>query len=427
MRPPPKPLRRETLSIDSLAHGEALAAVDVNRAAFFGGAPGDRVQALLAKRRKGVHPGWIVLVEAPGPRVEPRCPHFAACGGCTLQHLDYAEQVRLKAVPLEVGWRARGAEVLPAVPAPSPYYYRSKVELSFDANGHLGFYRRRRFDQVVDVEECFLAPSFNRRVLGIVREWARGKPGWNPRTHEGHLRYLVLRESTATRQWLAVIVTAPGEPPQDLADRLLDEGATGVVWVEQTSVAGAIVPEREHLLAGRGWIEEGLGDLRFELSWRSFFQSNPPAYLAMLDEARRWVGRPERLLDLFCGIGTIGLYLNPHHLVGVESVEPAVLDARRNAERNGRQGEFHVAQAQDFPHLECDWLVLDPPRSGCHPKLVKRVNAEGPAHVLYISCNPERLSAELDELTNYRVKRARLYDFFPQTRHIEGLLWLERL
>lgn len=422
-----KPLRREVLTLEGWSQGEGVARLDGHPVALFGTLPQDTVDVLVAKRRKGTHPGWTSRVLAPAAaRVEPRCPHFAACGGCTLQHVSYSTQLKLKAAPVEQGLAAAGCLIEPGCPAPAPFYYRSKVELSFDPSGRLGFNRRRRFDQVVDVQECFLAPPGNRAILAAVRRWAHGRPGWNPRTHTGHLRYFVLRRSSATAEWLAVLVTAPGEPPAELAAELSALDATGVLWVEQTSVAGAIVPEREHLLAGRGQIVEKLGELEFHLSWRSFFQSNPPAYRKLLDTARAWLGPTRRLLDLYCGIGTIGLYLAPHQLVGVEAVEPAVEDARRNAERNGRTAEFICAPAESWTNFDCDVLVLDPPRSGCHPKVLQRVEAEGPATVLYISCNPERLLTELNALPSYRPVRAQVFDFFPQTRHIECLTLLVR-
>ncbi|MBI3927553.1 MAG: 23S rRNA (uracil(1939)-C(5))-methyltransferase RlmD [Armatimonadetes bacterium] len=408
------------------------------RVRTFGAVPGERARTMLGSRRKGAHLGWIQEVAQPVPgRVEPRCPHFARCGGCTHQHLDYPTQVRLKTQSLlaRLGPYLETAELLPTVPAPSPFYYRSKVEFSFmGAPARLGFNRRGCWDRLVEVRECFIGPPQNREVLAVALGWARSRqlPGWNPRSLTGCLRYLVLRHSRSTGQWLAALVTSAAAPGvEELARQLMQLGATGVVHAEQSSPGAAVKPDSERLVLGEAVIEERLEELRFELSWRSFFQSNPAAYLEMLREARRWTARPgQTILDLFCGVGTVGLFLlgSGSRLVGVEAVPDAAEDARRNAGRNQRSAVFHCCPSEDWEDLGCDLLVLDPPRSGCHPRLVQRVAERGPEEVLYISCNAERLAEELEALAgSYRVERLRLFDFFPNTRHMEALVGLRRL
>lgn len=440
-----RPLPSEILTFDTwTSRGEAEATrAGGSRARAFGPLPGETARCLVGGRKKGAREAWLqeILVPAPG-RVEPRCPHFGLCGGCALQHLDPDTQVARKAEPVLAMLREAGGdfEALPTRSAPSPWFYRGKVELSFVADARdlgkgtsLGFNRRGRFDRVVDVRECFIGPRGNREILATVRAWMErhGLPGWDPRAHRGLLRYLVLRRSHATGQWLAALVTA--EPPatwpvEELADALEALGATGVIHAVHNSPAGAVQVERSEVLRGQDRIVERLGPLEFDLSWRSFFQSNPPAFAGMLEEARRWVapGPGQRVLDLFCGVGTVGLSLGGD-LVGVETVPEAIGDARRNAARAGVQAEFHVGNSEDWPDLACDLLVLDPPRSGCHPKLVRRLPAEGPDRILYISCNPARLADELGVLNEaYRLRRVRLYDFFPQTPHVEALCLLER-
>lgn len=432
-----RPLPSEILHFDSWTsrgEGEATRAGG-SLARAFAAAPGDAARCLVGGRKKGAREAWLQEVLQPGPgRVEPRCPHFGVCGGCTLQHLAPEAQLELKSRPVLAMLReaAGDFEALPSRPAPSPWYYRGKVELSF-VGPALGFNRRGRFDRVVDVRECFIGPAGNRAILEAARSWARrsGLPGWNPRTQEGVLRYLVLRRSHATGQWLAALVTAEppaGWPVEELADELQALGATGVIHAVHTSPAGAVRVDRSEVLRGQDRIVERLGALEFDLSWRSFFQSNPPAFARMLEEAREWTGVPpgDRVLDLFCGVGTVGLSLGGR-LVGVEAVPEAIEDARRNAARAGVEAEFHVGNSEDWPELACDLLVLDPPRSGCHPKLIRRLPTEGPDRILYVSCNPARLADELGVLQEaYALRRVRLYDFFPQTPHVEALCLLER-
>ncbi len=432
-----RPLPSETLSFDSWTpRGQAQATrPGGGLARAFGAAPGDRARCLLGGRRKGAREAFLeeVLQPAAG-RVEPRCPHFGSCGGCALQHLDPATQLEGKTRPVIERLRqvAGGFEVLPAVAAPSPWHYRGKIELSF-LGRQLGFNRRGRFDRLVDVEECFIGPPENREILRITRAWAtrHSLPGWDPRANQGLLRYLVLRRSHATGQWLVTLVTTTppeGFPSEELADELEGLGATGVLHVEHNSPAGAVCVESSRVLRGEDRLVERLGSLQFQLSWRSFFQSNPPAFARMLAEAREWI-RPDperRVLDLFCGVGTVGLSLGGR-LVGVESVPEAIEDARRNAARAGIPADFLVGAAEEFPDLSCDLLILDPPRSGCHPRLIRRLPEEGPERLLYISCNPARLAEELETLGEaYRLSRVRLFDFFPQTPHVEALCLLER-
>lgn len=432
-----RPLPSEILDFDSWTpKGQAQATrPGGGLARAFGAAPGDRARCLLGGRRKGAREAWIeeVLQPAPG-RVEPRCPHFGLCGGCALQHLGPEAQLEGKTRPvLERLRQAAGDfEVLPAVPAPCPWHYRGKIELSF-LGRQLGFNRRGRFDRLVEVEECFIGPPENRAILHVARAWARRHdlPGWDPRANQGLLRYLVIRRSHASAQWLVTLVTTTppaGFPLEELAEELAALGATGVVHAEHNSPAGAVRVETSRVLRGEDRLVERLGVLEFQLSWRSFFQSNPPAFARMLEEARCWIGEdPDRkVLDLFCGVGTVGLSLGGR-LVGVESVPEAIEDARRNAGFAGIPAQFAVGAAEDWPDLACDLLILDPPRSGCHPRLIRRLPQEGPERILYISCNPARLAEELEALQpTYRLARVRLFDFFPQTPHVEALCLLER-
>lgn len=408
-------------------------------ARVFLAAPGERARCLIGGRRKGAREAWLQQVIEPSPhRVEPPCLHYGICGGCTLQHLSSAAQLVTKCAPwLEALAREHpGATLLEPRPAPTPWSYRSKVELTFSREGDLGFLRRGRFDRVVDVQECWIGPPGNRRILAEVRSWARehGLSGWDPRRQAGLLRHLVLRHSLASGLGLATLVTTSppeGWPIEALADRLAPLGLAGVIHAVHDSPAGAVRVDRSEVIWGEDRLLERLGPLEFELSWRSFFQSNPPAFAAMLEEARGWIDLSPgaRVLDLFCGVGTVGLslILEGGRLVGVESVPEAVEDARRNAARFGLPGEFHAGPSERWPDLGCDLLVLDPPRSGCHPKLLARLLEGGPERILYISCNPRRLLEELGSLQGaYRLERLRFFDFFPQTAHLEALCLLVR-
>ncbi|MBT9584248.1 23S rRNA (uracil(1939)-C(5))-methyltransferase RlmD [bacterium] len=400
---------------------------------LWGPLPGEEVLVQLGTRRNV----WLQQVIQPHlQRREPRCSHCGPCGGCSLQHLSDEGQLAWKSDRLYRRLRevAPEAELLPALASPQSFHYRTKVEFSFHRQW-VGFHRRGCFDRVVDVDHCWIAPPAHREALRQTRQWMLDHQleGWDPRSFGGDLRYLLLRQANPGDDWLALLVTRCNLPVaclEDWRDRLAGLGPRGLIWVEQSSTGGAIVPEREHLLLGHNAIEQRLGDLTFRLGWRSFFQSNPPAYRLLLDQLKAWLGKPRRLLDLYCGIGSLGLYVadSETELVGVENVPQAIEDARRCAQELGRPADFHAMAAEQWEDWNAEVAIVDPPRGGCHPTLVDKLAEHGPAQIFYVSCNPERFLTEWTRLrNNYRLEKAVACDFFPQTAHIELLAWLRRL
>lgn len=407
--------------------------------------PGEQARAILAPRPKKRHtPCWIQQVTRPSPeRRQPLCPHFGFCGGCSFQHTTLEHQLHLKSQPLHdtILQLEPDTELLPPVPSPKSYYYRSKVEFSFSQyrdQFRLGFHRKGQFSWVFNCEECFIAPPSSRPILKTVREWALTNQlkGWNHFSQEGDLRFLVLRWSEATKQMMIALVHRK-ELSKELLDTLiqeLKEYHLHSFWsISQSAVSDAIVPEKEELLWGSPTIEQPLGDLRFQLGWRSFFQANPKGFELMLQEAKSWLKLPEKakVLDLYCGIGTIGLTLTPPQgtLVGVENVEMAVRDAQKTCQEQGYRGEFFCQPSEEFKDLTCDLLVLDPPRSGCHPKMIDNIleTPKPPPQILYIACNPQQFFRDYERLQEkYTLTKSRCFDFFPNTPHIEMMSLLER-
>lgn len=400
--------------------------------ALWGPLPQEEVLVQLGSRRNV----WLQEVVQPNSlRREARCLHYGPCGGCSLQHLSQDGQLLFKAARLEERLRALAPnlEIEPALASPQSYHYRTKVEFSF-ARDQVGFHRRGCFDRVVEVDRCWIAPPAHHQALACTRAWMKDHSlsGWDARKLSGDLRYLLIRQANPGQDWLAVLVTRCGLPFELLRDwqaRLEALGASGLLWVEQSSTAGAIVPAAEHLLFGQNRLRQPLGELTFHLGWRSFFQSNPPAYQRLLDRLRAWMGEPARVLDLYCGIGSLGLYVTGPRtrLVGVESVPEAIADAQRCADELGRAASFHVGAAENWTEWDCDTAIVDPPRSGCHPGLIEKLCQVGPQQVFYVSCNPERFFSEWSRLSaHYRLGRAVVCDFFPQTAHVELLVALVR-
>lgn len=412
---------------------------------FYGAIPTETVVVRRGRRsRKGEQGDLIEVVEPSLLRLEPRCLHYGVCGGCTMQHLGATDALDLKVAPHYRYLREAfpGIELREPVHSPKSYAYRTKVELTFlrERSGEtaLGFHRRGRFDRAVEVKRCWLT-TLKAELLEGLRLWAKRHSlvGWDPHTNSGDLRYLLYRSSVSSGQELVALVvnsalTLTPEMVEELKGELQRWGIDGAMILMQSSVAGAVVPDRVEPLYGCQTLEEDLGSLRFELGWNSFFQVNPPAYLRLLDRMKSWRETPpgSQIVDLYCGVGSIGLslHLPGDQLLGVELVEQAVLDAEANAQRNGIEARFEHRSAEESLNFSTDLLILDPPRSGCHPKLIDRLAEVAQASELfYISCNPYRLPEELEKLKErYCVKRAQAFDFFPQTHHVELLLQLVR-
>jgi 23S rRNA (uracil-5-)-methyltransferase RumA len=295
-----------------------------------------------------------------------------------------------------------------------------------------------RFDAVFDCIDCALCDPEINDLLALVRAYAKEKgiEGYHGRTREGILRHLLVRSSEATGEWLVVLVVRDEHPDlQELADRCRTAHpriAGFLLWVHE-GLATVARADREILLFGKGRIIERLCDVEFELSASSFFQTNTQAAAGLLVELRRFVPQVETILDLFCGVGTLGLGLARHcnQLLGVESVEAAVIDARRNAERNGiTDARFELAKAEDWlPHQPspgADLVVVDPPRAGLHPKALRGLIGLSPPRIVYVSCNPATLARDLAALISvgYRAEKMRILDLFPHTPHVETIVRL---
>jgi 23S rRNA (uracil1939-C5)-methyltransferase len=412
---------------------------------FYGGVPGERVQVRRGKRgRRGEQGDLLQVLEPAVARREPPCRHFGVCGGCTLQNLPEAAALDLKTAPhyQMLAQQFPQAELRSAVASPLPFAYRTKVELTFlrDRSGQttLGFHRRGRFDRGVDVGRCWLSP-LPASLLMELRAWFSefGLRGWHPRDNDGDLRYLLYRHASRGDDDLAALVVNSSLHLSSAArERLIEvfqgSGVRGALLIRQSSVAGAVVADSVEPLYGPQTLVDRVGPLVFELSWKSFFQVNPRSYELLLEAMRDWrqtrVGG--KIIDLFCGVGSIGLciYQQGDQLLGVELLEEAVEDARCNAERNQIPARFEQRSAEDWTDFATDLLILDPPRSGCHPKLLRLLEEKAPADELfYVSCNPHRLAEELPQLARrYDLLRAQAFDFFPQTHHAEFLLQFRR-
>lgn len=454
-----------TLAIDAFdARGHGLARSDPYRFRVQRAAVGSTVRArVLRRRRDEVEAVAIEVLDAGPHAARPECAHFRACGGCSFQDLAYAEQLAGKQRLVESALRARGllasgAPVLPVVPAPRAWRYRNKMEFTYsnrrwiapdepegvDASFALGMHALGLFSKVVDVRACPIQSEIADAVVAAARAIAleRGVSAWDVKSHTGLLRHLVIRRAERTGEVLVNLVTSADAPEivepyaAEIAARV--PGITTIVQTVNSRPASTAIGERERTLLGPGTITEGLCGLRFAISAGSFFQTNTLAAERMFEAVREEValGPDGVAWDLYCGTGTISLVLAraARTVVGFELVASAIRDARANAERNGIANVRFVegdvltglSATSDLPAP--DVLVLDPPRAGLHPRVVPSLAAVPAKRIVYVSCNPAAAGVDLAAFASagWRLVRARPFDQFPHTPHVETVLTLER-
>jgi 23S rRNA (uracil1939-C5)-methyltransferase len=442
------------LHIEDLAFGgQGVAHHDGRVVLVEGGFPGDTVRARVYKRRRSLWEARAESVLEPSPdRIAPRCSHVGICGGCKLQGLVYEKQFAAKVNQVEQALRRLGGIESPpmrtAVPAPEPFEYRNKMEFSFAtdrATGELicGLHYSGRFDHVFDLHECHLVPPTFARIVNAARDFLRARkvPAYDQRSHTGYARFLVVRRSVATGELLVNFVTAPGDYTlRDGFVAALRETVpeiTGIVHTINDKRAQIAVGEVQDVWYGRDAMTEKLGPFEFDVSPQSFFQTNSRQAAVLYDlvvEAAAPTGT-EIALDLYCGTGTIGLYLaqRVREVWGVDQVAEAVEKARENATRNNvTNARFDCAdtvkwlpdaqkqlERMNAPAL----IVLDPPRAGLHPDVPSYVIATGAPRIVYVSCNPAALArdAAIFRDGGYVLEAVTPVDMFPQTAHIESV------
>ncbi|MDQ4049835.1 MAG: 23S rRNA (uracil(1939)-C(5))-methyltransferase RlmD [Actinomycetota bacterium] len=448
-RPRPKRGQELELTIDSLAHGgNGVARADGFVVFVRSTVPGDRVRVVVEKAKRSFAEAGVVELLEPSPeRIEPRAAH----PGAPWQVLPYERQLQVKeeqvrdALSRFGGFQDPPVEAI--VPAIETFRYRNNVEYSFgsgeDGKLALGFHRAGRWDVIDDVREDILASE---RVDGLreaVREWcgAHGLEPYDRASRRGLLRNLVVREGRRTGHLQARLVTSEGPFPADELAAAVPADST--LWTQAEGVAETTREGKTRVLDGSASLEEQLevaGErLRFGISPDAFFQTNTEMAERLYAAAIELAGLSgrERVFDLYCGIGAIGLALSLRagEVVGVDVVERAVADAIQNAKLNGiDNARFYAGDVRTAmrPLLEeegsADVVVVDPPRAGLSQKVVRRVLETGARRIVYVSCNPTTLAPNARQMADagYELRTVRPVDMFPQTPHIESVALLDR-
>jgi len=430
---------------------------------------GQKVSAAVNKVRKGKCEGRLleVLEKSALELPEPGCVHYGICGGCTFQSLPYEEQLSMKEQQVKdlidavITEENKGYEFLPIKASPRPKAYRNKMEFSFgdeykDGPLALGMHKRGSFYDIVNVGECQIVDEDFRRVLKITLEYFKERqiPFYHKLRHTGYLRHFLVRKAAKTGEILVDLVTTTqtdglGAETESilldgwvkaLCEETYDGVLKGILHTKNDSVADTIKNEGTDILFGQDFFYEELLDLKFKITPFSFFQTNSLGAEVLYQTAREFIGdalddeASQTVFDLYSGTGTIAQILSPvaKKVIGVEIVEEAVVAARENAALNGLTNcEFiagDVLKVIDTIEEKPDYIVLDPPRDGIHPKALEKIIRYNVPQMVYISCKPTSLARDLEVLQarGYKVKKVQCVDMFPATGNVETVVLLSQ-
>ncbi|MDE3058038.1 MAG: 23S rRNA (uracil(1939)-C(5))-methyltransferase RlmD [Bacteroidota bacterium] len=456
------------LTIESSAfEGMSIAHLDGMVVFVEGGVAGDSVRAKVSRTKKKHIEAKVVEVVNPSPqRTTPRCNYFGTCGGCKWQHVQYDAQLAFKQQhvidALERIGGFKGINVLPIIGSGDLYFYRNKLEFSFgdeawlmtppppspvrggsEGGVFLGFHVPQRYDKVLDIDECHLQSNLSNEIVRFVKKFSlkSGLPVYSSKLHSGYWRNLVIREGKNTGDVMVNIVTFEDRPnvTKELSRQLTTEfpEITTIVNNINTRKAQVAVGETEKLYYGSGIITDKIGSYVFDISANSFFQTNTRGAEKLYSIAKEFAElKPSDVVyDLYCGTGTISIFISNavKKVIGIDIVESSVQNARRNAEQNAVQNcEFVAGDLKDLLTKDTAWrkdtlppdvLIIDPPRSGMHPKAVEEIGRRKVKRVVYVSCNPATLARDVKMLApfGYSIEKVQPVDMFPHTFHIESV------
>lgn len=457
------------LDIIGMTHeGEGVGRVEGFTLFVQGALPGEKVRAKVLKTKKQYgYAKLLNLVEASSARIAAPCEIYDQCGGCQLQHMDYTAQLawkrqlvvdnlerigKLRVSGGPAGGDAEAAQtegilVRPTLGMDEPWRYRNKaqVPIGVTEGGLVGGFYARGSHRIIDMETCLIQHEDNDDVVRKVKAIARklGITAYDEESGKGLLRHVVVKVAFRTGEMMVVLVTNGDRIPN--VDEWIAEirreipAITSICQNVNTKQTNVIFGDTTRTLWGNDVIYDYIGDVKFAISARSFYQVNPAQTEVLYGKTVEYAGLTgnETVIDAYCGIGTISLFLAQHakQVYGVEIVREAIEDARANATLNGMDNVvFEVGASEDvIPNwkeqgITADVIVVDPPRKGCDPRLLETILAMKPERVVYVSCNPSTLARDLRVLEDggYKTVEVTPVDMFPHTVHVECCALLVR-
>ena len=448
------------------AEGKAIARIDGVVLFVEYAVPGDVVNVKIIKKKKNYMEGVITSMIKPSEqRMEPFCEHFGICGGCKWQHLPYEMQLQAKQQQVydqlvRIGHLSI-PEISPIIPSDNTRYYRNKLEFTFsskrwiygDENPEelspqercgLGFHVGRFFDKVLDIKHCWLQKEPSNRIRLFMKDYAlsHGLEFYNIRENTGFLRNMVVRSNTAGDIMLTVVFAFEDHSLMDPFLSSIYEAfpeIKSLYYVINSKLNDSISDQECILFRGDDAIWERMENLRFKIGPKSFYQTNSEQAYKLYSAARNLAALEggEVVYDLYTGTGTIAQFVSAKasKVVGIEYVKEAIDDANVNAEANGITNcSFYAGDMKDV--LTSDFIkengtpevmIIDPPRSGMHPDVVKTILEAAPQRIVYVSCNPASQARDLAMMSEkYEITAVQPVDMFPQTIHVENICALKR-
>lgn len=428
-----------------------------------GAVPGDVVDVEITRKKANYREGKVIHIHSYSPkRATPVCQHFGLCGGCKWQNMQYAEQIAFKQQQVEQTLRRLAKvdmpEMEPILGSPNEYFYRNKMDYAFSAKQWLtyeemqanvpfapalGFHVPKYFDRILDIEKCHLQPEPSNQIRLAIRAFAKenGYTFFDPRHKEGLMRNLIIRTATTGEVMVIVVFYYRDE---EKIEALMQHVAvtfpqiTSLNYIVNEKANDTIYDQEVIVYRGTPHITEQMGDLRFMVGPKSFYQTNPiqahNLYKVALDFANLQGG--ETVYDLYTGTGTIACFLaqKAGKVVGVEYVPEAIEDAHKNAALNNISntaffaGDMKAVLDDEFiaTHGKPEVIVTDPPRAGMDEKVCLKLLELEPKRIVYVSCNPSTQARDLAILdAKYKVTRIKPVDMFPHTQHVENVVLLE--
>ncbi len=450
---------------DMAAEGKSICRVDDQVVFVTGAVPGDVVDIQVTKKRSNYAEGFITRFHQYSPlRIDPFCPYFGKCGGCKWQFIPYEKQVEYKQREVVNNLRRLGhvelPEPMPILPSEHNREYRNKLEFTYSAKRWLtpeeladpevaktpgvGFHVPGLFDKVVDIKECHLQAEPSNAIRNWTRDYAfeHGLTFYDLRERTGLLRNLTIR--TASTGDVMVIMSYGEDAPDEIKAMLEAMKAafpqiTSLMYVVNTKANDTITDLEITCFCGQPFITEQMGDVKFRVGPKSFYQTNSEQAHRLYDVAKEFarLTGDEVVYDLYTGTGTIANYVarSARKVIGVEYVPEAIEDAKVNSRINGIDNtEFFAGDMKDVltldfinEHGRPDVMIVDPPRAGMHPDVVDTILKSAPKRIVYVSCNSATQARDIHMMdAEYKVVALRPVDMFPHTHHVESVVLLER-
>ncbi|MTI65662.1 MAG: 23S rRNA (uracil(1939)-C(5))-methyltransferase RlmD [Firmicutes bacterium] len=450
---PVKKNKKYNLEVIDINHrGQGVCKKD-GFAIFVGnGILGDKGTVKINKVKKNYAVGEMVKIAKPSKhRVLPKCPISYNCGGCQLQDLNYQKQLDIKTERVKNDMKRIGKMddiiIHDTLGMDEPFRYRNKAQFPVRMSNNklsIGFYKRGSHE-VVDTKSCVIQHKANDKVIKLVKDFIQKYKitPYNEKSNTGIIRHILTKVSFATGDLMVVIITnGRNIPYKDKLIKTLTDKIPNIKSIIQNinnRKSNVILGGETKLLYGDEKIIDYIGDLKFKISAKSFYQVNPIQTKVLYQKALEYANLTgnETVFDLYCGIGTISLFLSKKakKVYGIEVVKEAILDAKENAKENNiNNTEFYDGTAEEiFPKLynkgvSADVVVIDPPRKGCDEAVLDTIVKMKPKRVVYVSCNPATLARDLKYLneSDYITKEIQPVDMFPHTMHVECVALIER-